>query len=106
MAHAFEWGKLLKCHLKDKTCRKWANGLKVGNSEKNWTPGVGLPPPRGNQGSHRLEKYLKMKGCLEKYLKTKFALKSAGKLAIGLEKHLNFTSSGIPDNKIRFQNQM
>ena len=58
------------------------------------------------QGSHRLEKYLKMKGCLEKYLKTKFALKSAGKLAIGLEKHLNFTSSGIPDNKIRFQNQM
>ena len=58
------------------------------------------------QGSHRLEKYLKMKGCLEKYLKTKFALKSAGKLTIGLEKHLNFTSSGIPDNKIRFQNQM
>ena len=58
------------------------------------------------QGSHRLEKYLKMKGCLEKYLKTKFALKSTGKLAIGLEKHLNFTSSGIPDNKIRFQNQM
>ena len=59
-----------------------------------------------HQGSHRLEKYLKMKGCLEKYLKTKFALKSAGKLAIGLVKHLNFTSSGIPDNKIRFQNQM
>ena len=50
------------------------------------------------QGSHRLEKYLKMKGCLEKYLKTKFALKSASKLAIGLEKHLNFTYSGIPDN--------
>ena len=48
MAHAFEWGKLLKCHLKGKTCRKWANGLKAGNSEKNWTPGVGLPPPRGN----------------------------------------------------------
>ena len=58
------------------------------------------------QGSHRLEKYLKMKGCHEKYLKTKFALKNAGKLAIGLEKHLNFTSAGIPDNKIRFQNQM
>ena len=48
MALAFEWGKLLKCHLKGKTGRKWANGLKVGNSEKNWTPGVGLPPPRGN----------------------------------------------------------
>ena len=58
------------------------------------------------QGSHRLEKYLKMKGCLEKYLKTKFALKNAGKLAIGLEKHLNFTSFGIPDNKLWFQNQM
>ena len=28
------------------------------------------------QGSHRLEKYLKMKGCLEKSLKTKFVLKS------------------------------
>ena len=48
VAHAFEWGKLLKYHLKGKTCRKWANGLKVGNSEKNRTPGVGLPPPRGN----------------------------------------------------------
>ena len=29
------------------------------------------------QGSHRLEKYLKMKGCLEKSLKNKFVLKSA-----------------------------
>ena len=48
VAHAFEWGKLLKCHLKGKSCRKWANGLKVGNSEKIWTPGVGLPPSRGN----------------------------------------------------------
>ena len=28
------------------------------------------------QGSHRLEKYLKMKGSLEKSLKTKFVLKS------------------------------
>ena len=27
---------------------KWANGLKVGNSEKIWTPGVGLPPLQGN----------------------------------------------------------
>ena len=48
VAHAFEWEKLLKCHLKGKSCRKWANGLKVGNSEKNWTLGVGLPPPWGN----------------------------------------------------------
>ena len=41
-----------------------------------------------------------MKVCLEKYLKTKFALKSAGKLAIGLEKHLNFTA-GTGRNVIR-----
>ena len=26
-AHAFEWGKLLKCHLKGKTCSILANGL-------------------------------------------------------------------------------
>ena len=48
VAHAFEWGKLVKCHLKGKSCRKWANGLKVGNSEKKLDPGVGLSPPRGN----------------------------------------------------------
>ena len=49
VAHALEWEKLLKCHLKGKSCRKWANGLKVGNSEKKkWTLGVGLPPPWGN----------------------------------------------------------
>ena len=41
-----------------------------------------------NQGSHRLEKYLKMKSRLEKSLKTKFALKSAWKLSIDLEKYL------------------
>ena len=27
--HAFEWEKLLKCDLKGKTCRKWANGQKI-----------------------------------------------------------------------------
>ena len=30
------------------------------------------------QGSHRLEKYLNMKGFLEKSLKMKYALKSTG----------------------------
>ena len=45
VAHAFEWEKLLKCHLKGKACRKWANGLKVSNSEKNWTLGVVCPHP-------------------------------------------------------------
>ena len=50
------------------------------------------------QGSHRLEKYLKMKGSLEKSLKTKFVLKSPSKLSIDLEKYLNFTFSCILDN--------
>ena len=46
VAHAFEWEKLLKCHLKGKSCRKWANGLKVGNSEKNVDPrGWSAPDP-------------------------------------------------------------
>ena len=48
MAHAFEWGKLSKCHFKGKTNRKWVNGLKIYDSEKFWTLGAGLPPPRGN----------------------------------------------------------
>ena len=26
VTNAFEWGKLLKCHLKLKSCRKWAVG--------------------------------------------------------------------------------
>ena len=45
VAHAFEWEKLLKCHLKDKSCRKWANGLKVGNSENKLDPRGGFPHP-------------------------------------------------------------
>ena len=44
----FNGGKLLGCNLKGKTCRKWANGLKIYDSEKLWTPGVGLPPSWGN----------------------------------------------------------
>ena len=41
----FQSGKLLICHLKGKTCKKCANEQKIYNSEKIWTPGVGLPPP-------------------------------------------------------------
>ena len=48
MAHAFKWGKLSKCHFKGKTNRKWVNGLKIYDSEKFWTLGAGLSPPRGN----------------------------------------------------------
>ena len=40
--------------------------------------------------SHRLEKYLNLKGFLEKSLKIKFALKSTGKSSLkDLEKSLN-----------------
>ena len=42
------------------------------------------------QGSHRLEKYLNIQGCLEKSLKIKFALKNTWKTLKGLEKSLNF----------------
>ena len=34
VAHAIELGKLLKCHLKGKTCRKLANGQNIDYSEK------------------------------------------------------------------------
>ena len=36
VAYAFEWGKLLKCHLKKKTCRKLANGQNIDYPEKIW----------------------------------------------------------------------
>ena len=46
VAHVFEWGKLLKCHLKGKTCRKCANGLKICDSENNLDPhGLFCPHP-------------------------------------------------------------
>ena len=46
VAHAFEWGKLLKCHLKEKTSRKLANGQNIDYSEKKKkkiTQGCHLP---------------------------------------------------------------
>ena len=47
VAHAFKWGKLLKCHLKGKNMQEMANELKIFGSEKR-TTGVGMPPSRGN----------------------------------------------------------
>ena len=42
--YAFEWGKLLKCHLKGKTSRKLANGQNIDYSEKRkWPKGLHLP---------------------------------------------------------------
>ena len=37
VAHVFKWGggKLLKCHLKGKTCSKLANGLNFYDLKKN-----------------------------------------------------------------------
>ena len=38
VTYACEWVKLLKCHLKGKTCRKWANGQDIDYSEKQNDP--------------------------------------------------------------------
>ena len=38
VAYAFEWGKLLKCHLKGKASRKLANGQNIDYSEKTKRP--------------------------------------------------------------------
>ena len=46
VAHAFELGKLSKCHLKGKTLWKWANGQKIYDSEKNGPQGQVCPHPR------------------------------------------------------------
>ena len=47
VAHAFEWGKLLKCHLKGKTSRKLANGQNIDYSEKKNGPGASSAPALG-----------------------------------------------------------
>ena len=38
VVYAFEWGKLLKCHLKGKTCKKLANGQNIDYFEKKKRP--------------------------------------------------------------------
>ena len=44
VAHAFEWGKLLKCYLKGKASRKLANGQSIDYSEKRkWPKGFICP---------------------------------------------------------------
>ena len=48
VAYAFEWGKIVLLSFEGKTVRKWANGLKSYDSEKLWTPRVGLRSSRGN----------------------------------------------------------
>ena len=44
VAYAFEWGKLLKCHLKGKDSRKLANGQNIDYFEKRkWPKGFICP---------------------------------------------------------------
>ena len=45
VAHAFEWGKLLKCHLKGRICNKLANELIFYDLKKKLIPGVVLTLP-------------------------------------------------------------
>ena len=47
VANAFEWGKLLKCHLKGKTSRKLANGQNMDYSEKRKWPRASSVPALG-----------------------------------------------------------
>ena len=44
-AHAFEWEKVLKCHLKEKPNRKLANGQNIDYSEKKKKMVQGLHLP-------------------------------------------------------------
>ena len=47
VAHPIEWGKLLQCHLKGKTCSKLANGLNLYDLKKKVTPEIALTLPWG-----------------------------------------------------------
>ena len=60
VAHAFEWEKLLKCHLKGKTSKKLANGQNIDYSEKRKWPKGFICPCTG-------VKYHKIQTCLLVY---------------------------------------
>ena len=47
VAHAFEWEKLLKCHLKGKASKKSANGQNIDYSEKENGPRALFAPALG-----------------------------------------------------------
>ena len=47
VAHAFEWEKLLKCHLKGKASKKLANGQNIDYSEKRKRPKGFICPALG-----------------------------------------------------------
>ena len=59
-AHAFEWEKLLKCHLKGKASNKLANGQNIDYSEKRKRPKGFICPCTG-------VKYHNIQTCLLVY---------------------------------------
>ena len=60
VAHAFEWEKLLKCHLKGKTSKKLANEQNIDYSEKRKRPKGFICPCTG-------VKYHNIQTCLLVY---------------------------------------
>ena len=60
VAHAFEWEKLLKCHLKGKASKKLANGQNIDYSEKRKRPKGFICPCTG-------VKYHNIQTCLYVY---------------------------------------
>ena len=60
VAHAFDWEKLLKCHLKGKASKKLANGQNIDYSEKRKWPKGFLCPCTG-------VKYHNIQTCLLVY---------------------------------------
>ena len=60
VAHAFEWEKLLKCHLKGKASKKLANGQNIDYSEKRKRPKGFICPCTG-------VKYHNIQTCLLVY---------------------------------------
>ena len=60
VAHAFEWEKLLKCHLKGKASKKLANGQNIDYSEKRKQPKGFICPCTG-------VKYHNIQTCLLVY---------------------------------------
>ena len=60
VAHAFEWEKLLKCHLKGKASKKLANGQNIDYSEKRKQPKGVICPCTG-------VKYHNIQTCLLVY---------------------------------------
>ena len=83
VAHAFEWEKLLKCHLKGKTSKKLANGQNIDYSEKRKRPKGFICPCTG-------VKYHNIQTCLLVY-----AADSGERLQDHWSSGFNFSSEKI-----------